>query len=230
MKMAEKGENAGNTRDNNKQPIHIQKIKQKETCFIIMPFDGNFEERYNMIYRPAILKAELEPKRADDLFRPGTIISDIWEMTKLATIILADLTNQNCNVYYALGLAHAIAKPVILITPSMEEVPFDLRSLRVLHYDINRHNWGDLLREAITTSILETIKSPIETVLATFLQAKPSTKSYDITEHEKRMLAMRQDIDLLLYEVRMMKELSQARSSPQFRDSFTGGYGGGGYG
>lgn len=74
------------------------------------------------------------------MYRLGNIVNDIWAYTKEATVLLADLTNKNPNVFYELRLAHAITKPAVLITASMEDVPFDLRSLRVIDYDKNSQN------------------------------------------------------------------------------------------
>ncbi len=48
--------------------------------------------------------------------------------------MIADLTGQNANVFYELGLAHAISKDVVLVTQSMEFVPFDLKSIRCIVY------------------------------------------------------------------------------------------------
>jgi hypothetical protein len=85
------------------------------TCFTIMPFGGWFDEYYTSIYKPAIISAGLHPCRADDWYRPSAIVNDIWAYTKSAKLILADLTGKNPNVFYELGLAHALAKPAILI-------------------------------------------------------------------------------------------------------------------
>jgi hypothetical protein len=79
------------------------------------------------------------------------------------------LTDKNPNVFYELGLAHAMAKPAILVTASLSDVPFDLRALRVLEYDKNRPNWGDLLMKNIQQSITEVLASPKDAVLPTFL-------------------------------------------------------------
>ena len=75
-----------------------------------MPFGGWLDDYYQDIYCPAINAAGLEPHRADDLFRPSTIVTDIWVYTKKARLILADLSGKNPNVFYELGLAHALAE------------------------------------------------------------------------------------------------------------------------
>lgn len=141
------------------------------TCFVIMPFDTPFKGHYEEIHCPAIRAAGLEPKRADDMNRPSPIIADIWHYTQNATCVLADLSGKNANVFYELGLAHATGRPAVLITNCMEDVPFDLRQLRVILYDKNLPAWGPLLQSKITESIRTTLNSKPEEVLGPFWTA-----------------------------------------------------------
>lgn len=173
-------------------------------CFIIMPFEGWFNTYYEEIYIPAIEAAGMKPTRADDLYRPGNIVNDIWNYTKSADIILADLTSKNPNVFYELGLAHAITKPAVLITASIDDVPFDLRSLRVLVYDINLPNWGEKLKNEITKALTETLKSPEDAVLPTFLETTKS-KKIEVSPKEKEILELKLGLDSLRREVRSRK-------------------------
>jgi hypothetical protein len=178
------------------------KKAQKGTCFVIMPFGGWLDDYYQDIYCPAIKSAGLVPHRADDLFRPSTIVNDIWLYTKKARLVLADLSGKNPNVFYELGLAHALAKPAILVAESMEDVPFDLRALRVLVYDKNAPDWGDILREKVKNSIDEVLKVPAEAVLPAFLDKKGVSAKVTSTPHIKEVMDLRQQIDLLREEVR----------------------------
>ena len=75
-----------------------------------------------------------EVYRADDIESQQNILKDIIERISGSDLIIADLTGGNPNVFYELGLAHAMRKPVILATQSIEEVPFDLKSYRLLEY------------------------------------------------------------------------------------------------
>ena len=170
---------------------------KRELCFVIMPFGGWFDQYYVDIFIPAVESVGLVCRRADDLYRPGTIVSDIWEYTKQAKIILADLTEKNPNVLYELGLAHALAKPVIIVTASMDDIPFDLRALRIIQYDKNSPNWGDILREAIKLSIEEVLTSPLKAVLPSFLEVDDSPEHGSVSKYEKEILQLRQDVNLL---------------------------------
>ena len=196
-----------------KQPKKSAPMAEKDICFVIMPFGGWQDDYYKKIYCTAIESAGLSPHRADDLFRPSTIVNDIWEYTKKAKIILAVLTDKNPNVLYELGLAHAIAKPAILVTETLDDIPFDLRALRVIEYDKNAPDWGDSLKYNIENAIKEVIKSPLKSVLPTFLEVDETQKAAPISAHEKEILEIRSDIDLLRREVRSRPE--RVRSVPR---------------
>lgn len=120
-----------------------------DTCFVMMPFGQWMDAYYREIYVPAIREAGLEPVRADELFSTGSVIEQIWEQISRAKVLLADLTDKNANVFYELGLAHAANKPVVFTTGQLEDVPFDLRHLRVAVYDIRDPAWGDKLKATL---------------------------------------------------------------------------------
>ncbi|MFT3911483.1 MAG: SWIB/MDM2 domain-containing protein [Ferruginibacter sp.] len=173
---------------------------QLDICFVIMPFGSWFDNYYQNIYIPAITKSGMTPRRADDLYRPSSILQDIWALTKSAKIIIADLSTKNPNVFYELGLAHALAKPAILITESLDDVPFDLRNLRIIEYEKNEPNWGSTLMEKIRKAITETKNSPNETVPIAFLDSTPIVRPV-LTKEEKSVIEMKQDIEFLKNEV-----------------------------
>lgn len=190
---------------------------REETCFTIMPFGGWFDQYYLDVYKPAIESAGLLPRRADDLYRPGTIVHDIWDYTQKAKVILADLTGKNPNVFYELGLGHALAKPVILITESIEDVPFDLRALRVIDYDKNLPDWGALLQKKIRASLLEVLEAPLASVLPAFLDVRESQDDTSVTKHQKEFLEIRQELELLRQEVARSQNQSRFRESSTYR-------------
>jgi len=166
-----------------------------------MPFGEWFDAYYEKIYKPAIISCKFLSKRADDLYRPSNIVQDIWSYTKNAKIIIADLSTKNPNVFYELGLAHAISKPVILITANMDDVPFDLRGLRIIVYDKNLPDWGVKLKTKIQKAIRETIKSPNETIPLAFLEVTNFEKT-KISKSDKEFLEMKQDLELIKKEIR----------------------------
>lgn len=193
---------------------HISNDSAKNVCFVLMPFGGWSDDYYSSIYKPAILESGLQPYRADDLFRPSAIIKDIWSFIKISKVLLADLTGKNPNVFYELGLAHALAKPVILIANSMDEVPFDLRALRVLLFDKNAHNWGDLLGIKIKSSLNEIAASPNNSILPAFLDVRALEPRLTISPEQKGLLEIKQDIELLRSELVNKDGSSNRKLSP----------------
>ena len=197
-----------------KSKAKIEKASEDPAiCFVIMPFGGWLNIYYEEIYRRAIRASGLIAHRADDLFRPSTIVNDIWAYTRRARLVLADLTGKNPNVFYELGLAHALAKPAILIAESMDDIPFDLRALRIITYDKNAPKWGEVLRQKVQSAIEEVLKSPAEAVLPAFLDVKNDGKRMSVTSHELEFIKLKQEIDLLRREVRSSTD--RRRSSPE---------------
>jgi hypothetical protein len=85
------------------------------------------------------------------------------------------MSTRNPNVFYELGLAHAIARPVVLVASSIDDVPFDLRGLRVIVYNKDDAFWGKKLFDSIQKALAETLKDIRGAVPPTFLQAAPPT-------------------------------------------------------
>ena len=111
-------------------------MNNKPVAFVIMPFEDDLKPVYDEFIKPILSESGYEVKRADDIESQQNILRDIVESIYSSDLIVADLTDTNPNVFYELGLAHAFKRQVILITQSVDEVPFDLRSQRLLEYDL----------------------------------------------------------------------------------------------
>jgi hypothetical protein len=185
--------------------------RSKGDCFVIIPFGGWLDDYYDEIYVPAIEASGLQAHRADDLFRPSTIVNDIWAYTKNAKLLIADLSGKNPNVFYELGLAHALAKPAVLVAESIEDIPFDLRALRVIIYDKNAPDWGSLLKEKVKQSITEVLASPAEAVLPAFLNVRPASAKVSVTPGQKDVIEMKQELDLLRRDFRASVSVEDPR-------------------
>ena len=89
-----------------------------------------FSDPYNEVYRDAIepLVAEIgfEPLRVDDISSLGIIINDIRNQIAESSIVIAEISEKNPNVYYEVGMAHAIDKPTVLLAQRGTSLPFDV--------------------------------------------------------------------------------------------------------
>ena len=94
---------------------------------------------------------------------------DIWNGIHSSKIIIAELTGRNPNVLYELGLCHALGKPVIIITQAMEDVPFDLKSLRCIVYNTSDPDWAKKLKNNLIKTLKRVLSNP-ESQKYTFIQ------------------------------------------------------------
>lgn len=135
-----------------------------DSCFVMMPFGDWFDRYYKEIYVPAVKEAGFEPVRSDELFATGSVMEQIWEQVQKATVLLADVTGKNANVFYELGLSHAAYKPVVLTAGSIDDVPFDLRHLRVIIYDVREPQWDAKLGKAVTDYLKNSKADPSKSI------------------------------------------------------------------
>lgn len=140
-------------------------VEASATCFVMQPFAAPFGDYYEKLYKPAIEKAGLGPVRADaDIFGTGKIMDQVWRGINAAQVLVAELTSRNPNVFYELGMAHALEKPVVLVSSNEEDVPFDLHHIRVIYYDKSDPFWGSKLIEKVAENILSAIRNPEEAI------------------------------------------------------------------
>ena len=104
-------------------------------AFVLSPFTDHFDAVYADHIKPVVERCGLSCLRADDIYGNQPIIEDIWRYTNEARIVVAELTGRNPNVLYETGIAHTVGKDVILVTQSLEDVPFDLRHIRCVVYE-----------------------------------------------------------------------------------------------
>lgn len=102
-------------------------------AFIIMPFGEEWSSTVEKAVRSLLSDLGYKAIRADDMFGQN-IMEDIWQGILRSQVVICDTTGRNPNVYYELGLCHAIGKNVILITQDSQDIPFDVRHLRHVVY------------------------------------------------------------------------------------------------
>ena len=115
-----------------------------KVCFVISPIgkEGTelhtrFKEVFEYIIKNAVKASgyELNVLRADDIDQAGSFIKDILENLYSSFVVIADLTGQNPNVFYELGVRHSLRPRTILIAQSVDDIPSDLREYRTIVYD-----------------------------------------------------------------------------------------------
>lgn len=136
----------------------------KPLCFILMPFgkkkDENsneidFDKIYDDFIKPAILNAGLEPIRADEEQIGGIIHKPMYERLMLCEYAVADLSISNANVFYELGIRHAIRPHfTVSLFEEKSQLPFDISFLHSLPYDRELKNL-EKLKTQLTQKLLK---------------------------------------------------------------------------
>ncbi|MBV8400565.1 MAG: hypothetical protein JOZ17_17770, partial [Acetobacteraceae bacterium] len=116
------------------------------TAFLIMPFgrkagpdgkDIDFDRVYRDYLEPAVEAAGLRPRRADAERRGGSIHADMFQDLLIAELVIADLTIDNPNVWYEIGVRHALrASGTVLTFALRSKLPLDLNGQRMVRYTL----------------------------------------------------------------------------------------------
>lgn len=133
----------------------LRKKEQKLQAFCVMPFAVEFTDRYLFGIKVAAERSGYRCSRIDERVFTKDILSEIQKNIKGADVIIADVTGKNPNVYYEIGYAHALGRPVVLVAASAEELIFDIRNMRHVIYEGLIHK----LQEALVSTLGELRKA-----------------------------------------------------------------------
>jgi hypothetical protein len=145
-------------------------------AFVVMPFgkkmgpDGveiDFDAVFKDLLEPAITAAGLMPHRADADRRGGSIHLDMFQDLLLAEFVVADLTIDNPNVWYEIGVRHGLRSGGTVLTYAMRDrLPFDIAGQRMQRYTLADGKPVDVTRfpeqlkaeqNKVTKAIVETL-------------------------------------------------------------------------
>lgn len=127
----------------------------KKKAFVLMPFSEPISSNYNEIFKPTLEDIGYSVSRADDLSMPRPIMDDIRKSIRETELILCEMSGKNANVFYELGLAHALGKPAILVCQDKDDIPFDLRHIRTIRYNPKEDAWKATLQKRIKKAVKE---------------------------------------------------------------------------
>lgn len=107
--------------------------------FVIMPFsrtrsEDNWTEVFSEVFQPALTECGYTCTRAE--VSTGSLITSIVERLIEADIVIVDATDRNANVFYELGVRHALRRGTIIVSKGTEHVPSDLRGYWFLSYGL----------------------------------------------------------------------------------------------
>ncbi len=123
--------------------------KRKKMCFVIMPFREELQRVYTDAIKPACEQAGFKVVRVDEVKGPFNITRTIIKYLYESDVVVADLTDHNPNVFYEMGVAHAIANKTIMIVEKTEKLPFDIQSYNCIFYRKTVKGFENLGKELI---------------------------------------------------------------------------------
>lgn len=154
-------------------------------CFVIQCFDkGPFDKRYDDVIKPAIEKAKLEPYRVDRDASVVIPIDRIKAEIRSCGICIADITTDNPNVWFELGLAIAAEKPVCLICSEERKThfPFDVQHRKIIRYKVESRSDFDHLGNQIEENLKALMAN--EATLSRVVSDSPLAATEGLSAHE----------------------------------------------
>jgi hypothetical protein len=201
-------------------------------CFVIMPFgnpklDAEHARKLELIYsqwiKPTVESIKCSDgvsiacHRADKELRPEEIITHIIENLITSDLVIADLSGRNPNVFYELGVRHAVNNNTILIAEDLDDIPFDLRGLRTIVYRYEPEHMLRL-RASLEQAIGEILREPdkIDNPVRRFLYnqevdkliKQPIPPGYDVFKSIiSEMASLKKEVSNHVNEVRHIMKL-----------------------
>ena len=120
-------------------PVRVRKFRVESVrpmAFVVMQFTDEYNALYQDVIKPTCEAFGYLVIRGDDPNLNGPIIEDVTRSIRESSIVIADITPDNPNVFYEVGYAHAMAKTTILLSDRKRgKLPFDVSGFRTLFYD-----------------------------------------------------------------------------------------------
>jgi hypothetical protein len=114
--------------------------------FVAMPFRESWSaDVYEQMIKPAVEGAGLNCTRGDELPRVGDLTQTIWSALMQSGLVIADVSAPNPNVFYEIGLIHALGKDTFILKQKDAKVPADFGGSHYYEYDINKLSAGKIL-------------------------------------------------------------------------------------
>ena len=137
-------------------------------CFVIMPFSQTTDEHtedywtnhFKFFLKPLIEECSPEAHRSKPL--RGSIVRQITTDLIRSSVVVADLTDANPNVYWELGVRQSFRHGTILIAQNDTALPFDIKDTGTLFYDPDHPDVDDF-RDDFKDAIRDCLENPDRT-------------------------------------------------------------------
>lgn len=124
--------------------------EDKPLIFVAMPFDKKMDDVFHYGIRNAVNSAGFLCERADEVVFTGDILELIKRRISKASLVIADLTASNPNVYLEVGYAWGRGIPTILLAQDAQELKFDVKGQKCIIYSGIRELEEKLSKELLS--------------------------------------------------------------------------------
>jgi hypothetical protein len=117
-----------------------------------MPFSEPWSDKVFMeMIEPGVKGANLTCIRGDMVVRVGDLTQNIWAAILHAGLVVADVSVLNANVFYELGLAHALGKDTFILKQVDAKLWADIGGAHYIEYDLSAVGEGmNLLQSEVS--------------------------------------------------------------------------------
>ena len=194
------------------------KIVKSESkfCFIISHIGeqnsaprNDADLKLKHFFSPVLKEIGYNFKRADEESTPGFISAQIVKRLIDSTLVIADISLENANVFYELAIRHAVKKPVIIIKKLNQKPPFDVTDIRAIDVDMSDPDIWQPAMKKLRDYIKDSEKHPnraSESILSTFSRSF-GLESKEDKESETLLLVkdIRSEFSRLRYTIEDLK-------------------------
>lgn len=106
----------------------------KRHVFVAMPFAEEMDDVFHYGIQGAVNAAGLLCERADLSTFTGDVMDWVKRRISSATLVVADLSSANPNVYLEVGYAWGCQVPTVLLSKNVDDLRFDVKSQRCIVY------------------------------------------------------------------------------------------------
>ena len=184
-------------------------------CFVLIPFGRkrdasgaviDFEAVYRNLIVPAVAMADMTPLRANEEMAGGIIHKPLFERLIFCEYAVADLTTANANVFYELGVRHAVRQwsTILMYSKGGSQLPFDVAPLRALSYVLGADG---------RPAEIDSTRRVIANRLHEARQARTDSPIYQLVDNYPEIDHTKTDVfrEQVHYSLKMKKRLANAR-------------------
>jgi plastocyanin len=138
-----------------------------KTCFIISSIGkegsevrAKADEKFDLIFKPVLSKMDYQVTRADKIGSPGSISREIVERVINSDLVIADVSDENPNVFYELAIRNAVKKSVIVFKGLNQSMPFDIYDKRAISIDRAEPRVWESAKEQLEAQVKEAENKP----------------------------------------------------------------------